>query len=114
MIQFEKWGGEMKKVLIADDNEQNREIAKDVLSSWGYTCYTAVNGPEVLSSACEHDPDVILSCTSVKTVSIITGIFCVATVFFNFLQTSKPFIPGITAIAPVRISFCQNRLYMRN
>lgn len=35
MIQFEKWGGEMKKVLIADDNEQNREIAKDVLSSWG-------------------------------------------------------------------------------
>ncbi|MGI6280464.1 MAG: response regulator [Acutalibacteraceae bacterium] len=50
----------MKKVLIADDNEQNREIAKDVLSSWGYTCYTAVNGPEVLSSACEHDPDVIL------------------------------------------------------
>ncbi|MCY1712968.1 response regulator [Caproiciproducens galactitolivorans] len=50
----------MKKVLIADDNEQNREIAKDVLSTWGYTCYTAVNGPEVLSSACQYDPDVIL------------------------------------------------------
>lgn len=50
----------MNKVLIADDNEQNYEIAKDVLSTWGYICYWAVDGLEVFDLACKYDPDVIL------------------------------------------------------
>lgn len=50
----------MKKVLIADDNEQNREIVKDVLSAWGYICYTAVDGFEVLDLASRNNPDVIV------------------------------------------------------
>ena len=50
----------MEKVLIVDDNEQNREIMKDLLSTWGYSVYIAVDGFEVFDLACKYNPDVIL------------------------------------------------------
>lgn len=50
----------MEKVLLVDDNEQNREIMKDVLSNWGYDVYISVDGFEVFSLACKYNPDVIL------------------------------------------------------
>lgn len=50
----------MQKVLIVDDNEQNREIMKDLLYTWGYDVYLAVDGFEAFNCACRYNPDVIL------------------------------------------------------
>lgn len=50
----------MEKVLVIDDNEQNREIMKDLLSTWGYEVCIAVNGFEAFDQVCKYNPDVIL------------------------------------------------------
>lgn len=50
----------MEKILIIDDNEQNIEIMKDLLCTWGYVVYIAVEGNEAISLACTCNPDVII------------------------------------------------------
>ncbi|WZL73275.1 response regulator [Clostridiaceae bacterium 35-E11] len=50
----------MEKVLIIEDNEQNCEIMKDVVTAWGYKVYTAFQGLEGFDVACSCKPDVIL------------------------------------------------------
>jgi putative two-component system response regulator len=50
----------MGKVLIVEDNIQNREIIEDLLSTWGYSIYTAVDGFEAFDLACKYNPDVII------------------------------------------------------
>lgn len=50
----------MEKILVVDDNEQNREIMKDVLCNWGYEVYIAVDGFQAFNLACMYNPDVIL------------------------------------------------------
>lgn len=50
----------MAKVLIVDDNEQNIEITKDLLSTWGYEVYIAKQGGKALDLANTYNPDVIL------------------------------------------------------
>jgi putative nucleotidyltransferase with HDIG domain len=50
----------MDKILVVDDNEQNIEIMKDLLSSWGYDVYIAVEGNEAFHMAYGCRPDVII------------------------------------------------------
>ncbi|SFC91741.1 response regulator [Clostridium uliginosum] len=50
----------MEKVLIVDDNEQNCEIIKDLLFTWGYDVYVAFEGLKGFNLAYELKPDVIL------------------------------------------------------
>lgn len=50
----------MEKVLVVDDNEQNCEIMEDLLCTWGYGVYIAVEGNEAFDLACKYEPDVIL------------------------------------------------------
>ena len=47
-------------ILIVDDNEQNRRLARDVLQFAGFRTLEASGGVEGLSRAVEHRPDLIL------------------------------------------------------
>jgi two-component system, cell cycle response regulator DivK len=47
-------------VLIVDDNEKNRKLARDVLSAAGFQTLEAASGAEGIALAAEHLPDVIL------------------------------------------------------
>jgi two-component system, cell cycle response regulator DivK len=47
-------------VLIVDDNEKNRKLAADVLSSAGFETLEAGTGAEGLALAADRVPDVIL------------------------------------------------------
>ena len=47
-------------ILIVDDNEQNRKLARDVLEFAGFRTLEAAGGVESLSLAVEHRPDLIL------------------------------------------------------
>jgi two-component system cell cycle response regulator DivK len=47
-------------ILIVDDNEQNRKLARDVLAFAGFRTLEAAGGAEGLSLAAEHRPDLVL------------------------------------------------------
>jgi two-component system, cell cycle response regulator DivK len=47
-------------VLIVDDNEKNRRLARDVLRVGGFETREAASGAEGIALAAEHLPDVIL------------------------------------------------------
>jgi len=47
-------------ILIADDNETNRDILRTRLRPQGYELLEAADGQEALSIACQHHPDLIL------------------------------------------------------
>jgi two-component system cell cycle response regulator DivK len=47
-------------ILIVDDNEKNRKLARDVLRAAGFRTLEAASGAEAIALAAEHLPDVIL------------------------------------------------------
>src|SRR5437763_16646890 len=47
-------------ILIVDDTEQNRTLARDVLQFAGFRTLEAAGGVEGLSLAAEHRPDLVL------------------------------------------------------
>jgi CheY-like chemotaxis protein len=47
-------------VLIVDDNEKNRRLARDLLGAAGFHTLEAATGAEGIALAVEHVPDVIL------------------------------------------------------
>jgi len=47
-------------ILIADDNETNRDILRPLLRSHGYELLEAADRQQALSIACQHHPDLIL------------------------------------------------------
>jgi two-component system cell cycle response regulator DivK len=47
-------------VLIVDDNEKNRKLARDLLRSAGFETLEAATGAQALTLATDHVPDVIL------------------------------------------------------
>ncbi len=49
-----------KRILVVEDQEDNRAILRDLLQSVGYELVEAVNGEEALSMAVTHKPDLIL------------------------------------------------------
>ena len=50
----------MKRVLVVEDTEDNRQIIRDLLTSAGYETIEAVNGEQGVAMAAEHRPDLIL------------------------------------------------------
>lgn len=50
----------MPLVLIVDDNEKNRKLARSVLDAAGFETLSAADGAEAVALAAEHVPDVIL------------------------------------------------------
>ena len=49
-----------KLILVVEDQEDNRRIFRDLLTSVGYVVIEAVNGLEGVSAAETHNPDLIL------------------------------------------------------
>jgi len=47
-------------VLIVDDNEKNRKLARDLLRGAGFETLESATGAEALTLAVDHLPDVIL------------------------------------------------------
>lgn len=50
----------MKRILVIEDQEDNRAILRDLLTAAGYTLIEAVNGAEGVAKAEAEIPDVIL------------------------------------------------------
>ncbi|MBX2885565.1 MAG: response regulator [Granulosicoccus sp.] len=49
-----------KKILIVEDQEDNRRILRDLLSNAGFTIVEAINGKEGVDKAESEAPDLIL------------------------------------------------------
>jgi two-component system cell cycle response regulator DivK len=49
-----------KRILVVEDQVDNRQILRDLLAHAGYEVVEVDNGAEALSAAAEHRPDVIL------------------------------------------------------
>jgi two-component system cell cycle response regulator DivK len=49
-----------KRILIIEDQEDNRTIMRDLLSSAGYALIEATDGEEGVKLACSERPDLIL------------------------------------------------------
>jgi CheY-like chemotaxis protein len=49
-----------KKILVVEDNDQNRLLMADVLRPFGYEMLEAKDGEEGVRMAREHKPDLIL------------------------------------------------------
>src|SRR6185437_11750391 len=50
----------VKKILVADDTANGRELVKTVLENTGYEVYEAKDGLEALACARELQPDLII------------------------------------------------------
>lgn len=48
------------RVLIADDNEQNRELLDAYLADESYEIFMSVDGEDTMKAVDEHQPDIIL------------------------------------------------------
>ena len=49
-----------KRILVVEDQEDNRQILRDLLASAGYEMIEAVNGEEALAAVARQRPDLIL------------------------------------------------------
>jgi two-component system cell cycle response regulator DivK len=49
-----------KHILVVEDQEDNRQILRDLLSNAGYEMTEAVNGEEALAEVARQRPDLIL------------------------------------------------------
>jgi len=47
-------------ILIVDDNENNRKLARDVLEFAGFDTLEATGGVEAVAMTVEHQPDLVL------------------------------------------------------
>ena len=49
-----------KRILVVEDQEDNRQILRDLLGNAGYELIEAENGEEALAAVARHRPDLIL------------------------------------------------------
>jgi two-component system, cell cycle response regulator DivK len=52
--------GMAKRILVVEDQEDNRQILRDLLGSAGFEMIEAENGEEGVAAAVAHKPDLIL------------------------------------------------------
>ena len=52
--------GMAKRILVVEDQEDNRQILRDLLGSAGFEIIEAENGEEGVAAAVAHKPDLIL------------------------------------------------------
>ena len=50
----------MARILVVEDQEDNRQILRDLLASVGYDMMEAHDGEQALTAVAEHRPDLIL------------------------------------------------------
>ena len=52
--------GQPARILIVDDERQNRELLEAMLTPEGFVLLTAASGEEALAAVAQHAPDLIL------------------------------------------------------
>ena len=80
-------------ILVVDDNEDNVDVLRVRLDSWGYSTHAATNGAEALAYVQQSAPDLILLDVMMPD---ITGIEVARRIKGN---RSLPFIPIIALTA---------------
>jgi two-component system cell cycle response regulator DivK len=60
-----------KRILVIEDTEDNRQIIRDLLTSFDYELIEAVDGAEGVAMAQTHIPDLILMDIELAQVPII-------------------------------------------
>lgn len=58
-----------KKILVVDDNQDNRELVVKILKSRGYQMIEAIDGEEALEKAFAEKPDLILMDISIPKIN---------------------------------------------
>jgi len=59
-IQLASDAGKDHKILIVDDQDENRRMLKEMLIPFGFQLFEAIDGVDALEKALEHIPDIIL------------------------------------------------------
>jgi len=62
-----------KKILIADDYDDNRECMKFLLQSFGYEVLEAIDGLEAIECIKQQDPDLVLMDVSMPNMDGFTA-----------------------------------------
>ena len=63
----------MKKILVAEDTDDSRQLLKFLLEMYGYSVLEAVNGKEAVKTAVELCPDLILMDISMPVMDGLTA-----------------------------------------
>lgn len=63
----------MKKILVAEDTEDSRQVMKFLLEMFGYTVLEAEDGFEAVKAATEFHPDLILMDISMPVMDGLTA-----------------------------------------
>ena len=58
----------MTKILVVEDQEDNRQILRDLLGNAGYELLEAENGAEALTAVAQQRPDLILMDISIPII----------------------------------------------
>lgn len=80
----------MAKILVVDDNDQNRTLLHDVLTHYGYTVLLAADGTDGVHLAREEKPDLILMDIQMPVMDGIAA---------GKILRSDPLTKGITILA---------------
>jgi two-component system cell cycle response regulator DivK len=59
-----------KRILVVEDQEDNRQILRDLLGSAGYEISEAENGEQALTAVVEQRPDLILMDIQVPIIDV--------------------------------------------
>ena len=59
-VSFSKRAPTLRRLLIVDDSEKNRKLAREVLRAAGFRTLEAARGDEAIAVAAERRPDLIL------------------------------------------------------
>lgn len=62
-----------KKILVVEDNSNNRKLIRDVLNYYGYEVIEATNGEEGINLAREHSPSLIIMDIQMPVIDGITA-----------------------------------------
>jgi two-component system cell cycle response regulator DivK len=86
-----------KTILVAEDNENNMMLVRDVLQMKGYTVLEATTGAEGVRLAVEHKPDLILMDIQLPDID---GITVLAQIRANEATKSIPMLAVSASVMP--------------
>jgi two-component system cell cycle response regulator DivK len=84
-----------KKILIVEDNENNRRLVRDVLVYYGYKTVEAENGEEGIRTAKEQTPDLIIMDLQMPVINGYDAII----ILKNYPETKHIKILAVTSFA---------------
>jgi PAS domain S-box-containing protein len=93
-LPMEKYGP--LRILVAEDNEINRQLLRTILTKLGYTCDMAVNGFEAVQAVMRHTYDLVFMDIQMPRMD---GIEAAATIRQQLSDEAVPVMIAVTAFA---------------